>query len=197
MKWPLSDSDRINSGGGTYFLPDEVSCNGRLVSVQTCFFYNDGGNNSNNDFRLHVGVFRRVGDNYTRDDWTNIDVTRQNSSETWGCTSINISLPVQAGDWIAVRVWNTCQLQCPLQPNLNASGSTLVFFTPAFVDTIPVSQVMAIQNYTNVYLDVSVSIGKLNVYHHSRTKLGIVFYISYVSGIILDLVGVENSSGLF
>ena len=166
----------MDGGGGTYFLPDKVSCNGRLVSVHTCFFYNDGGNNSNNDFQLHVGVFRRVGDNYTRDDnWINIDVTRQNSSETQGCTSLKLMLPVFVGDMIAVRVWNTCQLRCPLQPNLNASGSTLVFFTQAFADTIPVSQVMATKYYTNVYIDVSASIGKLNVYHHSRTKLGIVF----------------------
>ena len=181
MRWHLSDSDRIDGGGGTYFLPDKVSCNGRLVSVHTCFFYNDEGNSSNNDFRLHVGVFRRVGDNYTRDDWINIDVTRQSSSETQGCASLNLTLPVYVGDMIAVRVWNTCQLRCPLQPNLNASGSTLVFFTPAFVDTIPVSQVMATKYYTNVYLDISASIGKLNVYHHSRTKLGIFFFTFHTS----------------
>ena len=36
--------DRIDGGDGTHFLPDEVSCNGSLVSVHTCFFYNDEGN---------------------------------------------------------------------------------------------------------------------------------------------------------
>ena len=51
--WPLSERDRNNGGGGTYFLPDEVLCDGSLVSVHTCFFYSDEGNSSNRSFRLH------------------------------------------------------------------------------------------------------------------------------------------------
>ena len=163
--WPLSESNRINGGSGTYFLPDKVSCNGSLVSVHTCFFYNDEGNSSFNDFRLDVGIFRRMGDNYIRDVWINIGVTRENNSETQGCTSLKLTLPVLSGDRIAVRVWNQCQLRCPLQPNIKASGSTSVFFTQSNVDSIPVSHVMATENYTSVYLDVRASIGKLNVFH--------------------------------
>ena len=162
--WPLNESDRSNSRFGTYFLPDEVSCNGRLVSVHTCFFYNDKGNRNNNDFRLRVGVFRRIGDSYTRDDWINIDVTRQNSSETQGCTSINLSLPVQAGDWIAVRLQRPKRMPCPLQPILYNSRPTSVFFIRSNAVTIPVSQVMATQSHT-VHLDVRASIGKLIVSH--------------------------------
>ena len=106
-----------------------------------------------------------MGDNYIRDVWINIGVTRENNSETQGCTSLKLTLPVLSGDRIAVRVWNQCKLQCPLQPNIKASGSTLVFFTQSNVDSIPVSQVMATENYTSVYLDVRASIGKLNVFH--------------------------------
>ena len=165
LRWPLSESDRINGGGrGTYFLPDEVSCNGSLESVHTCFFYNDGGNSNRNDFRLRVGVFRQMGDIYTRNgSWIDIDVTRQNSSETWGCTSINLTLPVLAGDRIAVRLRKQNQMLCLLQPSLNTPRSTSVLFYVSNVKTIPVSQV----TYTNVYLDVSGSIGRFNVFHGS------------------------------
>ena len=169
---PLSESNRINGGGGTYLLPDEVSCNGSLVSVHTCFFYNDEGNSSNNNFRLRVGVFRQISGNYTRDDWINVDVMRQNRSETWGCALLDlpVPMPVLAGDRIAVRFRNGCNMRCPLQPNLNTAGSTSVFFTRSNVDTIPVSQVLATESYTSVYLDVSVSIGELNIFHGSRTS---------------------------
>ena len=163
--WPLDESNRINSRFGTYFLPDEVSCNGRLVSVHTCFFYNDKGNRNNTDFKLRVGVFRRIGDSYIRDDWINIDVTRQNSSETQACTSINLSLPVQAGDWIAVRLQRPNRMPCPLQPILYNPKPTSVFFIRSNAVTIPVSQVMATQSHTNVHLDVRASIGKLTVSH--------------------------------
>ena len=169
--WPLNESNKINRGGrGTYFLPDKVSCNGRLVSLHTCFFYNDEGNSSNNDFRLRVGVFKQTGDSYTRYKWISIDVTRQNSSETKGCASLDLPdpVPVLAGDRIAVRLRNQCQTRtCPLQPNLNNPRPTPVFFTRSNVVTIPVSQVMATQSHTNVYLDVSASIGKFNVSYGS------------------------------
>ena len=96
---------------------------------------------------------------------------RENSSETQGCASRNLRnpVPVMKGDRIAVRVLNQCgnQSLCPLQANLNAAGSASVFFTSDPVSTIPVSQVMATEHYTNVYLDVSASIGKLNAFHGS------------------------------
>ena len=136
-------------------------CQYTLVS-----FYNDEGNSNNNDFRLSVGVFRRVGDDYTRDDgWINIDETRHNSSETQGCTSLDLTdpVPVLAGDRIAVRLWNQCQTRCPLLPNLNTTRSTSVFFIRSNAVAIPVSQVMATQSYTNVYLDVSASIGEFKL----------------------------------
>ena len=73
-------------------------------------------------------------------------------------------LPVLEGDRLAVYILDRCSNNvCPLQPNLNISAETLVFFTPTFsVRRIPVSQVMATENYTNVYLDVRASIGKLS-----------------------------------
>ena len=108
-----------------------------------------------------------MGDNYLLDskEWIDINVMRQKKSKTQGCEakSLKVPVPVLAGDRIAVRVKKQCnKKQCPLQPNLNGSGSTSVFFTQAYVDTIPVSQVMATKYYTNVHLDVSVSIGKLS-----------------------------------
>ena len=173
LKRYLNESDRINSGG-TYLLPDEVSCNGNLVSLHTCFFYNDEGNSNNNDFRLRVGVFRRMGDHYVQNTTIIIDVTRHNSSETQGCTSMNITEPVSVleGDRIAVRIRHQCspQFGCPLHANLIASGSMSVFSTRPVVTTIPVSQVMATESYTNVYLDARASIGKLNVLHGNRTS---------------------------
>ena len=175
---PLSESNRINGGGGTYFLPDEVLCNGNLVSLHTCFFYNDEGDRNNNNFQLRVRVFRRMGDNYIRVDGMTINKMRETSSETQGCASRNLRnpLPVMKGDRIAVRVRNQCgnQPSCPLQPNLNVSGSASVFFTSGSVDIIPVSQVMATESYTNVYLDVSVSIGEFNIFRGSRTSKVIV-----------------------
>ena len=142
------------------------------MSVHTCFFYNDGRNSSNNNFRLLVGVFRQMGDNYRRDDWININVTRRNSCETWGCASLDLpaQVPVLAGDRIAVRLQNQCRVRCPLLPVLNITRSTSVFFTRSNVITIPVSQVMATESYTNVYLDVSASIGKLIVFDGNSTS---------------------------
>ena len=164
--WPLSERDRINGGGGTYLLPDEVLCNGNLVSLHTCFFYNDEGNRNNNNFRLRVRVFRRMGNRYTQQNSTNIYVTRDNSSVTQSCISMNLTdpLPVLQGDRLAVHILDGCSNNvCPLQPNLNISAETSVFFTPSFnVRRIPVSNVTATESYTNVYLDVRASIGKLN-----------------------------------
>ena len=140
------------------------------MSVNTCFFYNDEGNSDNNDFQLRVGVFRRMCDNYIENGWITINKMRGNSSETQGCASRNLNLrnqlPVMEGDRIAVRVRDRCGRQppCPLQPNLNVSGSASVFFAQGSVDIIPVSQVMATESYTNVYLDVSASIGELSVW---------------------------------
>ena len=141
------------------------------MSVHTCFFYIDGGNSNNNVFRLRVGVFRQMGDSYIRDNWMNIDVTRQNSCETWGCRSLELPdpVPVLAGDRIAVRLRNQCQTQrCPLHPVLNTTRATSVFFIQPNMITVPVSQVVAT---TNVHIDVSVSIlGKLNVFHGRWTS---------------------------
>ena len=165
--WPLSESNRINGGDGTYFLPNEVSCSGSIVSVHTCFFYNDEGNKNNNNFRLVVSVFRRGDNQYTRQNSTIIRVTRYNSNATQNCTSMNLPrpLPVLKGDKFAVHILDGCSNNvCPLQPNLNISAETPVFFTPSFiVRTIPVSQVMATESYTNVYLDVSTSIGEFKL----------------------------------
>ena len=136
------------------------------MSVQTCFFYNDEGNRNNTKFRLLVGVFKQMGDNYllNQDEWIKIDVKRCNSSKTQGCESKNSTVPVQVreGDRIAVRVKKKCQKWCPLQPNLQPTESTSVFFTRSLVTTIPVSQVLATESYTNVHLDVSASIGTFN-----------------------------------
>ena len=164
LKWPLKESDRMKRGGGTYFLPDKVSCKGRLVSVHTYFFYNDEGNSSNSGFWLRVGVFRRKGDNYLLRKWINIFVKRHNKTKTWGRESkyLKVPMPVLEGDRIAVRVKKKCANVCPLEPNLKAPGSSSVFFTQSNVDTIPVRQVMASESQTNVFLDVRVSIGKLN-----------------------------------
>ena len=76
-------------------------------------------------------------------------------------------LPVLEGDRLAVHILEGCNNnnRCPLQPNLNIAAETPVFYTPSFsVGSIPVSQVMATENYTNVYLDVRASIGKLSVW---------------------------------
>ena len=150
-----------------------MSCNGNVVSLHTCFFCNDEGNKNNNNFRLHVRVFRRMGNRYRRQNSANIIITRDNSSVTQGCTSMNLPdpLPVLEGDRLAVHILDGCNNNCPLQPNLNIAAENLVFFTPSFnVRRIPVSQVMATESYTNVYLDVSASIGKLNVFHGGRTS---------------------------
>ena len=163
---PLNESNRINGGSGTYFLPDEILCSGSVVSVRTCFFYNDEGNTNINVFQLRVSVFRRGDNQYTRQNPTNIHVTRYNSNATQNCRTRNLTdpLPVLKGDKFAVHISDGCSNDvCPLQPNLNISAETPVFFMPSFiVRTIPVSQVMATESYTNVYLDVRASIGKLS-----------------------------------
>ena len=135
------------------------------MSVHACFFYNDGGDRNQKKFRLHIRVFRRMGDQYRRENSTNIRITRDNSSVTQNCTSMDLTnpLPVLEGDKLAVHILDGNKNMCPLQPNLNISAETSVFFTPSFnVRRIPVSQVMTTESYTNVYLDVSASIGKLS-----------------------------------
>ena len=108
-----------------------------------------------------------MGDNYTLvKKWINIDAERSNSNEAQGCESKSLTtpVPVQEGYRIAVHVKKQCyQKWCPLEPNLRPTGSTSVFLTRSRVkDTIPVSQVMATESYTNVYLDVRASIGTFN-----------------------------------
>ena len=164
--WPLSESNRIDSGGGTYLLPGKVSCSGCFVSVHICFFYNDKGNRSHTKFRLLVGVFKQMGDNYLldTDKCINIDAERDNSSKAQGCESKNFwaPVPVREGYRIAVHVKKKCQKWCPLEPNLKPTRPTSVFFIRSRVTTIPVSQVNANESYTNVYLDVRASIGTFN-----------------------------------
>ena len=168
MRRPLNDSDRINGGGGTYFLPDEVSCNGSIVSVHTCFFYNDGGNSNRNNFTLRVGVFRLnlTGNRYVRENFVDIYTRRDSSTVTQNCISMNLPDPLQVleGDRLAVHIRSGCRNDaCPLQPNLNISAQTSVFFRPGFdPEWIAVNRVMATENYINAYLDVSASIGKLS-----------------------------------
>ena len=133
----------------TYFLPDNVSCNGSLVSVHTCFFYNDGGNSSINDFRLRVGVFRlnSTGKRYIRENFVDIYTRRDSSTVTQNCTSMDLSDPLQVleGDRLAVHILNGCHNDaCPLQPNLNISAQTSVFFRSGFdPEWIAVNRVMA------------------------------------------------------
>ena len=180
MRRPLNESDRIDGGGGTYFLPDNVLCNGSLVSVHTCFFYNDGGNKNQKKFRLRVGVFRQnvMRNQYTRKNISNIDTGRDNSSVTQNCASMNLPdpLPVLEGDRLAVRILGGCTIKiCPLQPNLNISTESSVFFIPSdsvgkIPKNFPVNKLSATESYTNVYLDVSASIGKLNVFDGSTRK---------------------------
>ena len=137
------------------------------MSVHACFFYNDGRDRKKKKFRLRVGVFKQMGDNYLLDPdkWIDIEKRRTNS-KTQDCESKYLIVPVQVqeGDRIAVRVKQQCNKQfCPLQPNIKASGSTSVFFTQSNnVKTIPVRQVMATESYTSVYLDVRASVGKFN-----------------------------------
>jgi len=133
--------------------------------VHTCFFYNDEGEKNNNDFRLRVGIFRQMGEIYQRigsDGWIDIDITGENTSETQNCTGLNLTDPLKVleGDRLAVRIRERCrQGICPLQPNLRTSSSVSVFFIQSNVATIPVTQIMATESHTNVYLDVSASIG--------------------------------------
>ena len=182
LRWPLNESNRINGGGGTYFLPDEVSCNGSLVSVHTCFFYNDGGNNRKKRFRLRVGVFRQniMRNQYIRENVFNIETRRNNSSVTQNCTSMHLPDPLPAvleGDRLAVHILDGCRNACPLQPNLNISAQTSVFFMPSFnPQWISVNRVMAKQNYINVYLGVSASIGKLIVFMAVLEKLSAIWH---------------------
>ena len=161
---PLDESDRL-SVRGTYFLPDEVSCNGSLVSVYTCFFYSDAGNMSNTTFQFHVGVFRQMGDNYTQISQFAVTWMRVDSSETQSCVVVNMGnlQQVLEGDKLAVHVRQKCRNNgvCPLQPILRTSSSVSVFFIRRVnVTDIPVTRFDKRRRYTNVYLDVSASIGK-------------------------------------
>ena len=107
-----------------------------------------------------------MGNQYTRQKSTNIHISRDSSSVTQNCTSMNLPdpLPVLKGDRLAVYILDGCSNNaCPVQPNLNIAAETLIFFMPSFsVRRIPVSKVMATESYTNVYLDVRASIGKLS-----------------------------------
>ena len=110
---------------------------------------------------------------YIRENFVDIYTRRDNSTVTQNCISMNLSDPLQVleGDRLAVHIRKVCRndsYSCPLQPNLNISAQTLVFFRPGFdLQSISVKRVIAKQNYVNVYLDVSASIGKLNVFYGS------------------------------
>ena len=107
-----------------------------------------------------------MGESYQRigsDGWIGINIKRENTSETQNCTELNLTDPLKVleGDKLAVRIRQTCRVGiCPLQPNLRTSSSVSVFFIRSNVATIPVTQIMATESYTNVYLDVSASVGK-------------------------------------
>ena len=119
---------------------------------------------SNVNFRFRVGVFRHIGYDYTRVSIFAVTSMRLNSSETQGCAVMSPTSPqlVQEGDRLAVFVRRVCgNGVCPLQPNLRAASPISVFFTRAVsVTAIPMTQLQASGNYTNVYLDVSASIGE-------------------------------------
>ena len=109
-----------------------------------------------------------MGNRYIRGNFVDIYTRRDNSSVTQNCISMDLPDPLQVleGDRLAVHIRNGCRnAACPLQPNLNISAhaQTLVFFRPGFdPEWIAVNRVMATESYTNVYLDVSASIGKLS-----------------------------------
>lgn len=121
---------------------------------------------SNTDFRFRIGIFRQMGDLYARTSLFAIISVRQNQSETQGRAVMNPTSPqlVFQGDRLAVFVRRLCSNGiCPLQPNLRAAPPVSIFFaSPIAVTAIPVTQFEASESYTNVYLDVSASIGKYN-----------------------------------
>ena len=167
VEYSLENSQNLKVGG-IYLMPEALSCNGRLVFVETCAFFNRLMDT--NLFRLTVGLFRQGDGAYQVVRQTNISIT---SKATNGCKSIQTTQdrgwPVNQGDRIGVRIMDTCDTSsgsmpaCPAQANLIDTGSCASALYLPF-GTSPLTNFRAV----GVNLNVRVSIGKCIVFFTYR-----------------------------
>ena len=157
VEFSLENSQNLRAGG-IYLMPETVSCNGILVSVETCAFFNRLIDT--NLFRLTVGVFRPEDGAYQMVHQGNIGIT---SRATVGCKRItrDQGWPVNQGDRIGVIIMDTCDTSsgsmpvCPAQANLiDTASCASALYLP--LGTSPLTNFTAV----GVNLNVQVSIGE-------------------------------------
>ena len=156
LEYSLENSQNLRAGG-IYLIPVTVPCNGIVVFVETCAFFNRLIDT--NLFSLTVGLFRGDGA-YQMVHQMNISIT---SMATKGCKSIirDQGWPVNQGDRIGVIIMDTCDTSsdsmpvCPAQANLiDTASCASALYLP--LDTSPLTNFTAV----GVNLNVRVSIGK-------------------------------------
>ena len=160
-------------------MPEVVPCNGRLVTVKTCAFFNRLMDT--NLFRLTLGLFREGDSAYQMVRQGSISIT---SMDTKGCKKItqDPGWPVNQGDRIGVIISDMCDTSsgsmpaCPAQANLNDTASCAsALYLP--VGTSPLTNFWTV----GVNLNVRVSIGKCIVFFTYRlacisTTLSLIDY---------------------
>ena len=139
-------------------MPKTLFCNGILVSVETCAFFNRLMDTDL--FRLTVGLFRPGDGAYQMVRQRSISIT---SRATKGCKRItqDQGWPVNQGDKIGVIISDVCDTSsgsmpvCPAQANLiDTASCASALYLP--LGTSPLTNFRAV----GVNLNVQVSIGE-------------------------------------
>ena len=168
VKSQLSEDERLDTAG-LYILLEEVQCNGSLVSWHTCGFFNPMENENASSFGLDVRIFRfREGRNVYMGQFgsrTEIDIF--NTTDSQGCVDVPLNPPfdILKGDLIAVEVLDHCEngtngttSRCPLQPNINTTSASSVFYREIFTRRVQSEELKNTINYVRVSINIKASI---------------------------------------
>ena len=146
-------------------MPETVSCNGTLVFVETCAFFNRLMNTSL--FRLRVGLLRETNGVYKVINSSNVNINSNDPNATQGCGNLTqLQQPVNQGDRIGVQIMDTCVTSshsmpvCPAQANLIGTASCASALYLPF-GTSPLTNFRTV----GVNLNVRVSIGEYALSH--------------------------------
>ncbi len=163
LKEELSEDERLDTTG-TYLILDGITCNGTLVSWQSCFFYNTLTTISPTPaavqrYRYSVRIYRRSNESF---DFLSGSSTNLRSSANMNATYVcdernaNNPVPVLEGDLVGVRIESSCDGSvCPGHPNLNSSNGSEVFYDQGTsIMSYPASVVLNSSNHVPVSINV-------------------------------------------
>ena len=145
----ITAEDQPSSELGIFVSPEEVSCNGRIVSLDVCGFFMSEDNTS--DFLAFAAVLSPSGDKL-RIDTERIPVKRNNFTASYICFSRKLrnSFNVKKGNRIGVATMNECKKNvCPFLPVVNSTESAdIILYRPSFIETFVSPN--SFQNRTNM-----------------------------------------------